>query len=203
MSLLFLKNGSGNSGGLKGLFEEVGEVVEKKATSAKKSHKENGILMTTVPAHVAMKAHDAIKSKNTKFAKNPAFGSLVYCQLGPVEHSGIYVGNNEIIQLNGKGKIEKVGLKGFTSHITTIDPSIYFPCNDEYGYALELNLASTRALEMVGNRRNYNLIVDNCHQFSSGCMTGDYENADNFLWMLKDTFKRKFDCNVFWKRWEW
>jgi hypothetical protein len=38
--------------------------------------------------------------------KSPAIGSLVFCQLGPVEHSGIYIGNNQIVQLNGKGQIE-------------------------------------------------------------------------------------------------
>ncbi|WP_462410477.1 C40 family peptidase [Neobacillus sp. Marseille-QA0830] len=195
--------GLGNSGGLKGLFEEVSEITEKKVSSAKKFHKENGILLTTVPVNVAMKAHDAIKSKNSKYDSKPAFGSVVYCQLGPVEHSGIYVGNNEIVQLNGKGKIEKVGLKGFTGHITTVDSAIYFPCHDEFGYALGISSAGSRALDMVGNRRDYHLLMDNCHQFSSGCITGDFENADNFLWTLKDTFERKFDCTVFWKRWDW
>lgn len=33
--------------------------------------------------------------------------------------------------------------------------------------------------------------MDNCHQFSSGCITGNTENSDNFFWMLEDTLKRK------------
>jgi hypothetical protein len=195
--------GLGNSGGIKGLFEEVGEIASKKATTAQKFIKDNSIYMTTAPAHGVKKVIDIRKSADMKFDKRPAFGSVVYCQLGPVEHSGIYVGNDRIIQLNGRGKIEQVNLRGFTSHFTTVDTAVWFPCNDQSGQALGISEAGYRALEMVGGRRDYNIIMDNCHQFSSGCITGDFENADNFLWTLKHTFEEKFNCNVFWKHWEW
>jgi hypothetical protein len=192
----------GSSKGNKGLIDVVFETVEK-------SIKKDGPIDTTIPnsvfktSSIANEIHDLLKSKNTKYAKEPAYGSVVYCQLGPVEHSGIYVGNHKIVQLNGQGRIEKVSLSGFTDHITTIDSAIYFPCDNEYGHALGLGLAGSMAIDMIGKRRNYNLILDNCHQFSSGCLTGDFENADNFLWTLKDTFERKFDCSVYWKRWDW
>lgn len=196
--------GLGNSGGLKGLFEEVGEIAGRQVSSGKKFMNENGLKMTSVPAPIAMKAHDAlVKSKETKYDNRPAIGSVVYCQLGPVEHSGIYVGNDNIVQLNGKGKIEKVSYKGFTNHITTVDVAIWFPCNEENGQALSLSAAGNRALKMIGESRNYNLVMDNCHQFSSGCITGNFDNADNFLWTLKHSFEEKFNCKVFWKRWEW
>ena len=45
----------------------------------------------------------------------PGVGAPIYCDLGfnTVEHSGIYVGNNEVVHLNGNGQIEKVSLDGF------------------------------------------------------------------------------------------
>ena len=37
----------------------------------------------------------------------PAVGSVVYCNLSMVaEHSGIYVGDGQIVHLNGNGRME-------------------------------------------------------------------------------------------------
>ena len=54
---------------------------------------------------------------------------------------------------------------------------------------------------MVGKSRDYNFIMDNCHQFTSGCLTGDFENADNFLWMLKDTAGEVLGADN-WRLWD-
>lgn len=143
------------------------------------------------------------KKKLEKSIK-PAYGSLLYCELGfgTMEHSGIYVGNNKVIDLDGKGNIKRVNFKEFTSHITTVDTEIWVPCDSDDN-PIGLSYAANRAVEMLGETRNYNLILDNCHQFSSGCITGDFENADNFLWMVKDTFKKQFGSSVNWKQWKW
>lgn len=54
---------------------------------------------------------------------------------------------------------------------------------------------------MVGKKRNYNLLLDNCHQFASGCITGDFENNDNFLFMLKHTAKEHLNLDT-WRVWD-
>lgn len=112
-------------------------------------------------------------------------GCVVYCDLafGYAEHSGIYVGNRGIVQLSGNGCIEAVNPPEFLSGTTGI--SIYASCR---GAAARGDAkVAARARSMVGGRRSYNFLMDNCHQFSAGCLTGDFDNADNFLWMLKDT----------------
>ena len=40
----------------------------------------------------------------------PVMGSVVYCDLafGHAEHSGIYIGNDQIVHLDGSGDIEIV-----------------------------------------------------------------------------------------------
>ena len=77
--------------------------------------------------------------------------------------------------------------------------SIYVSCNDTTPVGGEL--IAQRARSMVGNKRNYSLLLDNCHQFTSGCLTGDFDNADNFLWFLKQTATRKINSNT-WRVWK-
>lgn len=130
---------------------------------------------------------------------SPKIGSVVYCDLafGYMEHSGIYVGNGEIVHLNSKGNIETVSASEFIDGTTAI--SIYVSCRD--GRSVGDEDIAERALSMVGYRRDYNVIFDNCHQFASGCITGDFDNSDNFLWMLKHTCEKKLRSNE-WRVWE-
>lgn len=191
----FVDRGLGNSEDLR---EEVGEVGGKQSFSGKKSTKEESKVTIPVVSHLS-----EVQPYDIMYDKKPALGSVVYCQLDDKDHSGIYVGDDMIIQLNAEGKIEKVSLADFTSKITTGSTDIWFPCNNENGQALGLCTVVYIALEIIDNSENYNLALDNSHQFISGCITNTFENADKFLWMLKHTFEEKFDCNVIWKRWEW
>ena len=142
----------------------------------------------------------------------PHEGAVLYCSLGPAEHSGIYVGNGEVVQLNSRGFIEKVSLKQFTDSLATFNQAVYvaFDNSSEFSecnslYSLGDFEVKKRALEMVNKERNYSLIFDNCHQFTSGCITGNFENSDNFLWMLKDTVEKKLNNgkSTCWKGWNW
>ena len=48
----------------------------------------------------------------------PMPGSVLYCDLWvAVEHSGIYVGNGEIVHLDGSGHIIKTGGTGFLERL--------------------------------------------------------------------------------------
>lgn len=129
----------------------------------------------------------------------PAKGSVLYCDLafGFAEHSGIYVGNGDIVHLNGDGEIEVVDMRRFASTYS-YDQEIYVSCHD-YSPVGSL-LVANRARAKVGARRNYSLLMDNCHQFSTGCLIGDFENASNFLWMLKWEAEKQLNANT-WRIW--
>lgn len=129
----------------------------------------------------------------------PAVGSILYCDLafGYMEHSGVYIGNNRIVHLAGRGDIEVVSPKQFVSGGTGV--SIYVSCRDTH--AVGSSIVAERALERVGQSRDYNFVMDNCHQFSAGCLTGDFDNSSNFLWMLKDESKRKLKSDT-WRLWD-
>lgn len=130
----------------------------------------------------------------------PVKGSVVYCDLvGVVEHSGIYIGNGKIVHLNGKGKIEIVSPESFVSKARDKE-SIYVSSNEKSKAIGSRNIAEL-AKSMVGKERSYNVILDNCHQFTSGCITGEFENGNNYLWMLKQTAETHMNATR-WLAWD-
>lgn len=114
-------------------------------------------------------------------------GSVVYQDLPAggdlFEHSGIHVGGYEVVSLSSNGEIvaESTGefLEGGSNRF------IWVSCRGSS--SVGKRIVADRAQAMVGHERDYNVVWDNCHQFASGCLTGDFENADNALWMLKNT----------------
>lgn len=134
----------------------------------------------------------------------PKPGCVVYCDLalGYAEHSGIYVGDGEIVHLSGDGEIEQVGAREFLARLDGFNPaiSIYVSC-DENAFPQGGRRIAQRALAQVGRWRDYNVIMDNCHQFSSGCVTGDFENSDNFLRLLKHRCQKHMDASQ-WRVWD-
>ena len=134
----------------------------------------------------------------TKNKVYPEMGSIVYCDLalGYAEHSGVHVGAGQIIHLNGKGEIEMVSGEDF---VVGNSKTVYV--SSANGEAVGSDAAVARAWEMLGKKRDYNFLIDNCHQFSSGCLNGDFEYHLNFLWMLKDEAKKTIGATE-WLLWD-
>ena len=132
----------------------------------------------------------------------PEIGSIVYCAiaLGYAEHSGIYIGGNSIVHLNGDGCVEEVSINQFLDRHDGWNraTTIYVSCKGTQ--AVGRDYIAENAINMLGSWRSYNFLIDNCHQFTSGCITGDFERQENFLWMLKDTAKKKLGCDT-WRAW--
>lgn len=151
-------------------------------------------------AAIAASAKGATTSMNGKV--KPVMGCVLHCDLALVaEHSGIYVGNGKIAHLDGSGKIEIVTARQFLRRLGGLNPasSIYVSCNK--GDAKGSSSAAHLARAMAGGKRSYNLILDNCHQFASGCITGNFDNSDNFLWMLKHTAEQEMNVTD-WRLWD-
>lgn len=131
----------------------------------------------------------------------PAVGSIVYCDLafGSSEHSGVYLGAGEIMQLNRRGEIERVSPEEFVSNTTAL--SIYVSCRGAEPVGNIEVAERAKHYEKVIVARDYNVILDNCHQFSAACLTGDPENATNFLWMLKHDCEKYYSADS-WRVWE-
>lgn len=113
----------------------------------------------------------------------PVEGSILYTDLvgDYAQHSGVYIGDGRIVDLNRHGEIQIVSPREFMSGGTGTE--IYVSCIG--GRAIGSREVAKRAYRKVGQRRDYHMLLNNCHQFASGCLSGNYENGDNFLWMLK------------------
>jgi hypothetical protein len=127
-------------------------------------------------------------------------GAIVHCGLyGAIEHSGIYIGNGNIIELTGKnsgGKIQVTNFDGFTDG--TGHSTIYAACHN--GRLLYSDNIKNRAIAKSGGARNYNLITENCHIFTSECITGE-ASTNTFFTFLELEIKKYFDVNdIEWRK---
>ena len=106
----------------------------------------------------------------------PVIGSVVYCDLvfGYIEHSGIYIGNGEIVALEKDGCIVSRSAREFMKGTTAL--RIYVSCHD--GHAVGDPMAANRARQKLGCHRDYSVLFNNCHQFTTGCLTGDFETKN-------------------------
>ena len=98
------------------------------------------------------------------------------------------------------GAIESVSKKEFLARLGGMNPaiSVYVSCSGKN--PVGNREAAERAESMIGRSRDYNFILDNCHQFSSGCITGNFDNSDNFLWMLQVTAQNYYKADS-WIAW--
>jgi len=133
----------------------------------------------------------------------PEIGSVVHCGLfcNAFDHSGVYVGRNRIVHLDGSGRIEKVSPQEFLNRLDGLNlgVSIYVSCKD--GKPVGSKLAAKRAREKVGARLNYCFHSNNCHMFTSGCLTGDFKNQDILFNSLTNTAEEELDSNG-WRIWD-
>lgn len=145
--------------------------------------------------------HSSLFKSN--FRLKPKVGSIVYCGLAAnqFEHSGIYIGNNEIAHLDGSGKIEAVTPQVFLNRLNGFNSAknIYISCKDDK--SVGSRSVVTRARKKVGQKIRYGFTTSNCHMFTSGCLTGEFYNNDAFFWLLNDTTQRVLGTNQ-WLVWD-
>ncbi|MEF4941887.1 lecithin retinol acyltransferase family protein, partial [Escherichia coli] len=121
----------------------------------------------------------------------PAYGGIVQCELlfGLAAHSGIYVGNGDIVHLDGDGTVIKSKAKGFLDRLDGWNSaiSVYTDCMDltPQGCAR----AAERAKAAVGQHYPYSLLDFNCHRFTARCVTGD-SCPDIWLARHLDSFQK-------------
>jgi hypothetical protein len=144
-------------------------------------------------------------------ASHPVYGSLIYCKLGPFFHTGIFIGakaridpfgDQVIVQLNGKGSIEKVTPEVFTNHFSTLNKAIFFPIDKITGHGLGIDRMGHIAREYARDIIKYNPLHNNCHKFSSKCINGVDDNITN-LKAAKRKFEKSFVVEVEWIKWKW
>lgn len=161
----------------------------------------NNTLSTFVPGYSAV---ESLVDNFVRDTVSPVAGSIVYCSLFGVEHSGICIGDGKIVELRGKlsdtsGTICKTDKAGFTSGTNAL--TVYVACRGNGAEVIGNEETARRALEYVGEHIGYNLFTNNCHMFTSSCITGNTKNIDNFFVDLQNTIRHVYG-NFNWRAWD-
>lgn len=130
-------------------------------------------------------------------------GSLLYCEWSQSEagHSGIYLGDDNIIHLGADKKIAVVGVEDFikTDHAqaTLEDTPIYVSCKGKQA------IGSLFAVAVAQDKlyAHPDLRLQSSHQFTSACYTGNFDNQDHVFAMVKDATKFRLGWDN-WRVWQ-
>ena len=102
----------------------------------------------------------------------PVHGSVLYADLWvAVEHSGIYVGDGHISNIEVQGFAEgavRLSAPGEFVAKSVLGKKIYVSCNS--AGAVGHRSVAAGAHQHVGERSFYGLVIKNCHQFSEKCV---------------------------------
>lgn len=110
--------------------------------------------------------------------KEVAPGTVVICALAKsaTHHSGIWLGDGTIAELDGDGNYRAVDLQTFlrgnAGECWRAGTFAYAACDSD-GNALGADEVAERARELLGETTNYSLDSNNCHRFSTACHGGE------------------------------
>ena len=122
------------------------------------------------------------KKKRTKTHNTPDIlpvkGCILKCDLGVLlEHTGLYIGNGRIVSLNRHSQIRIETEHSFFPPGTTPNSNrIYAACYGKTDEPLFSPEIARRAKKKVNQETPYNVLFNNCHRFTTGCITGNFEN---------------------------
>ena len=125
-------------------------------------------------------------------------GAVVYIDLGIggvefAEHTAVYVGNNRFVELHGSGEIRIIDSWTLLNSSKQRVGDRIFIATDGFGFPLQNSRIALRALKEVGNKWNYHLLENNCHEFVAGCIINQFENEYNYFYMLNDLISKELN----------
>lgn len=125
-------------------------------------------------------------------------GSLVCCGLGGVlDHTGILVDQDTIVELHGSGLVKAISPKRFLKERS--GKGIFVAC-DSLGNALGGQDIAQRAINQIYHYQEYHLLRNNCHKFAWQCISGQAESVTTFH-QLNRLFSKYFDRKIYWDKW--
>ena len=133
----------------------------------------------------------------------PRIGSVVKVALSlpGAEHSGIYIGNDEIVEvanIDGTATVRIVSAEEFIEGddcISRIGTFIYVACKqDRDGNCIAMGSQdiADRARAAVGETSKYCLVFNDCHSFTEYCVSGKRTNLAGILAGVEVALDKKF-----------
>ncbi|NMP17923.1 hypothetical protein [Thalassotalea sp. Y01] len=125
-------------------------------------------------------------------------GALICCGLGGVlDHTGIWVDDDTIVELHGSGLIKAISPQRFLQERSGSE--IFVAC-DSKGNALADTITAERATNKIFEYQDYHLIKNNCHRFAWYCISGLRDDVTTFHQLNKNLSKR-FNRKIYWDKW--
>ncbi|MDO6446826.1 hypothetical protein Q4493_13685 [Colwellia sp. 1_MG-2023] len=132
---------------------------------------------------------------STEQRVKPAVGSIVCCGIGGVlDHTGIWVDDDTIIELDGEGLIKPISVKRFTKERS--GKHIFIAC-DSNATPLACASAADKAIAQIFQARKYHVLDNNCHRFIWQCLGGEHEKVITFK-DLNLCMAKKFNRKIYW-----
>lgn len=125
----------------------------------------------------------------------PEFGAIVCCGIGGVlDHTGIWVGDNTIIELDGRGLIKPISRERFIDNRS--GKNIFVAC-DSKANCLTSEIAAHRAIKQIYQYQDYHVIDNNCHQFIWQCFNANGKPVTTFK-QLNEQLAVHFNRQIYW-----
>jgi len=94
------------------------------------------------------------------------------------EHTGIYIGDGQIVELAGSGLVRSLSFNRFLADRSGAE--LIFATSPA-GNIIGSEIAANRAIEQIYSYQNYDLLRNNCHRFTYSCISGDSLPLTSFL----------------------
>ena len=125
----------------------------------------------------------------------PEIGAIVCCGIGGVlDHTGIWIGENLIVELGGNGLIKAVSSERFIRERS--GKQIFIAC-DSTGAPLVNEAAALLATQQIYQYRDYHMINNNCHHFIWQCFKPNDHSLTTFK-SLNDRLAKYFNRVIYW-----
>lgn len=127
---------------------------------------------------------------------NVPAGAVIACEIFHLfEHTGIYLGDDVIVELQGTGLVRAISSQRFLADRT--GEELLVACN-RHGEVLASNQVAERAAHRIYTSEGYDLLRNNCHRFTYSCVSGISEEITSF-------FDLKMALKAWWRqdiRWQ-
>lgn len=126
----------------------------------------------------------------------PIPGCIVCCYVfGVIEHTGIWLGDDCLVELHGSGLVRAVSVKRFLAGRT--GSQIYLACNHLH-QPLIADAVLTRAEQAIYQYREYDLFDNNCHRFVWSCISQRGEEVVKGFNELNQKLAEYFNQAIYW-----
>ena len=118
-------------------------------------------------------------------------GAVVACEIFHLfEHTGIYLGDDVIVELQGTGLVRAISSHRFLDGRS--GEELLVACNSRKEVISSEEIAK-RASAKIYTFETYDLLQNNCHRFTYACVSGKSEPVTSF-------FDLKLALNALWRQ---